>query len=51
MEKIIDKVNEMIDAKEWDHDNEALLIITGNVKDGLLMGTLRVTSSTWQRRL
>ena len=43
MEKIIDKVNEMIDAREWDHDNEALLILTGNVKDGLLMGTFKGT--------
>lgn len=43
MEKIIDKVNEMIDAKKWDHDNEALLIITGNVKDGQIMGTFKGT--------
>ena len=43
MEKIIDKVNEMIDAKKWDHDNEALLIITGNVEDGQIMGTFKGT--------
>lgn len=43
MEKIIDKVNEMIDAKKWDHDDEALLIITGSVKDGQIMGTFKGT--------
>lgn len=43
MEKIIDKVNEMIDAKEWNDEKEALILLTGDLTDGQIMGTFRGT--------
>lgn len=43
MEKIIDKVNEMIDAKEWNEEKEALILLTGDLTDGQIMATFKGT--------
>ena len=44
MEKIVDKVNEMIDAKEWNDEKEAFILLTGDVTDGKIMAALRGTT-------
>ena len=43
MEKIVDKVNEMIDTREWNEEKEALILLTGDLTDGLVMGTFKGT--------
>ena len=43
MEKIVDKVNEMIDAREWNEEKEALILLTGDLTDGRIMATFKGT--------
>ena len=43
MEKIVDKVNEMIDARDWNEEKEAFILLTGDLTDGQIMGTFKGT--------
>ena len=43
MEKIVDKVNEMIDVRDWNDEKEAFILLTGDLTDGQIMATFKGT--------